>query len=78
MILATIVVQTLPGRAPAVRERLAEIEGLGSMRLDGDHRIEGTWRLPEDDTAEGLSEALRGMDADIVAVYPTFLDRAFE
>ncbi len=71
MLLTSIVVETLPGRARAVAERMGHIRGMGQASADGDHRVLATWKVPENDTLEGLTEVLRAMNPEIVEVYPT-------
>jgi hypothetical protein len=71
MKLATVTIQTRPGRAPSVADHLAFAGGL-SFRTDGDHRLTGSLTLPDANTAEGLAEALQAIDGDIVSVYAQF------
>jgi len=73
MRLAMIAVETLPGRARAVAEDMGRIKGMGTLAAEGDHRVVGTWTIPEDDTLDGLSEVLRAMNPEILEVYPTFV-----
>lgn len=71
MLVANIVVETLPGKARTVAERMGHIKGMGSLSADGDHRVIATWMVPDSDTSEGLSEVLHAMNPEIVQVYPT-------
>jgi len=71
MLVATIVVETLPGAAVAVAERMGHIQGMGVPVAEGDHRVVATWRVPDNDTPEGLSEVLHALNPEIVDVYPT-------
>jgi hypothetical protein len=73
MLVAKIVVETLPGKASAVAAHMGQMKGMGSLSADGDHRVIGTWRIPDNDTLEGLSEVLHAMNPEIVEVYPTFV-----
>jgi len=68
MLVANIVVETLPGKARIVAEQMARIKGMASPAADGDHRVTATWTVPENDTLEGLSEVLRAMNPEIVEV----------
>jgi hypothetical protein len=70
MIVANIVIRTLPGKGPAVERHLGAVPGLGPLHLDGGHRLYGTWRVTENETPERLAERLSSLDPDIVAVYP--------
>jgi hypothetical protein len=73
MLVANIVVETLPGKARAVAERMEQIMGMGSLSADGDGRVVGTWKVPDCDTVEGLSEVLQAMNPEIICVYPSMV-----
>lgn len=73
MIVANIVVETLPGKARTVAERMEQIRGMGPLCADGDCRVTGTWRVHDCDTVEGLSEVLHAMNPEIVCVYPAMV-----
>jgi hypothetical protein len=73
MRLAKIVVETLPGRARAVAEDMGHIKGMAALAAEGDHRVSGTWTIPDDDSLEALSEVLQAMNPEILEVYPTFV-----
>ena len=73
MLVASIVVETLPGKALAVAERMGHIQGMGPPSADGDHRVLATWKVPEGGTPEGLSEVLHAMNPEILEVYPTLV-----
>lgn len=75
MLVASIVAETLPGRARIVAERMAHLEGMGSSAAEGDCRVVAIWRVPDGDTLEGLSEVLQAMNPEIVFVYPTVVGR---
>jgi hypothetical protein len=75
MLVASIVVETLPGRARTVAERMARLAGMGSSSAEGDHRVVAIWKVPDGDTLEGLSEVLQAMNPEIVFVCPTVVDR---
>jgi len=62
MLVASLVVETLPGKATTVVERMGRISGMGPIAGDGDHRITAEWKVPESDNPEGLSEVLRAMN----------------
>lgn len=71
MIVANLVLETLPGTAPAVVERLGALRGVESLCADGDHRVTATWRVPDGDTAEALGEVLQALNPEIVEVFST-------
>jgi hypothetical protein len=73
MLVADIVVETLPGKAQVVAERMGLLQGMGPPVAEGDHRVRATWRVHDCDTVEGLSEVLQAMNPEIVQVYPALL-----
>lgn len=62
-----LVIDTLPGRAGRVAQRVRWNEDLRFAGSDGDHRIRAVWRI-ERGPLEAISEALRALDSDIVTV----------
>ena len=73
MLLANIVIETLPGKAHAVAERMGRLAGMGALAAEGDRRVTATWKVPDCDTVEGLSEVLQAMNPEIVQVYPALV-----
>ena len=71
MMVASIVIETLPGQARTVAERMGRLKGMGPLAADGDHRVLATWTVPDSDTLEGLSEVLQALNPEIVGVSPT-------
>ncbi len=72
MLVTDLVLETLPGAAAAVGERLGSMKGMEAIAVLGDHRITARWKVPDGDTVEGLSEVLQAMNPEIVQVLPTF------
>lgn len=72
MVIAGVVIRTLPGRAPAVAGRLVSVPGLNVLKDDGDARIAGVWRAESGEALEAAGEALVELDEEILGVYPTF------
>lgn len=72
MLVASLVVETLPGKAATVVERMGRIRGMRSIAGDGDHQVTAEWHVPESDTSEGLTEVLRAMNPEILEVLATF------
>lgn len=72
MLVANIVVETLPGKARAVAERMEQMKGMGSLSADGD-RVVAIWKVHDCDTVEGLSEVLQAMNPEIICVYPSMV-----
>ena len=73
MLVARIVVQTLPGKARAVAESMGQIRGMASLCADSDRCVTAMWKISDNDTLEGLAEVLQAMNPEIVEVSPTFL-----
>lgn len=71
MLVASIVIETLPGQASTVAERMGRLKGMGALAADGDHRVLATWTVPDSDTLEGLSEVLHALNPEIIEVSPT-------
>ena len=73
LLVASVVVETLPGKAHKVAERMGHIKGMGTLSADNDHRVTATWKVPDGDTPESLSEVLHALNPEIVEVYPTLV-----
>jgi hypothetical protein len=71
MLVAKLVVETLPGKANLVAEHMGHIRGMGPPSAHGDCRVTAVWRVPDGDTLEGLSEVLQALNPEIVHVSPT-------
>jgi len=65
-----IVLETQPGRARSVADLVGQIEGMGLLSVQGDHRVLATWSIPEGHhpEPEGLSEVLGAMTEEILEV----------
>lgn len=73
MIIAGVVIQTLPGLAADVATRLASFEGLSLRGGDGDDRIAAVWSTETPESLEKLAESLVTGDESILGVYPVFV-----
>ncbi len=73
MLIARVVVETLPGQARTVAERMAHLSGIGSLSAESDCRVVADWKVHSCDTTEGLSEVLHAMNPEIVEVYPALV-----
>jgi hypothetical protein len=71
MLFAHLVIETLPGMAPAVGERMGRLSGVGGVSAEGDHCVRARWALPAGNTLEGLSEVLHAMNPEIIEVCST-------
>ena len=72
MLVADLVIETLPGMAPAVGERMGRMKGASSVSAEGDHRIHARWAVSDLEHFGGLSEVLQAMNPEIVDVQSTF------
>ena len=72
MIVAGVVVQTVPSRASAVAHRLSALPGFEVKNTDGDSRIAAVWTGESGEDLEALGEGLVAEDWDILGVFPTF------
>ena len=70
MQVTNIVLETQPGRPRSVADLVGQIEGMGLLSVEGDHRVLATWSIPEGHhpEPEGLSEVLRAMTEEILEV----------
>ena len=68
MLVARIVVETLPGKARSVADQMLRVEGMGAPATEGDHRVVVTWRVHDNDTREGLAEVLHALSPEILEV----------
>jgi hypothetical protein len=73
VIVAGIVIETVPGAAPRVAARLLRREGLELQAGDGDHRLAAVWSATDGATLEDFAESLLADDAEILGIYPTFV-----
>lgn len=76
MIVAGVVIETLPGKAPGLVPRLARMEGLRIHGGDGDRRLAAVWTASDAQTLERLAEALVASVPDVVGVFPTFVGQS--
>lgn len=73
MIIAGVVIQTLPGLGPEVASRLTNVEGLSLRGGDGEDRIAAVWAAETPELLEKLAEALVKDDEAILGVFPVFI-----
>ena len=76
MLVANIVVETLPGKAHTVAERMGSVRGMEGLAADGDCRVTATWKVPNDDALESLCEVLHALNPEIIEVSPTLVGEA--
>jgi hypothetical protein len=73
VIVAGVVIETLPGRAAEVAVRLAGAEGLRIAGGDGDSHLAAVLSAGEGRSLESWAEELLRSDEDVVGVFPTFV-----
>jgi len=73
MIVAGVVIETIPGRASGVADRLGARDDLEIVELDGDRRIAGVWSAPSGDELEKTIEACVKKEEEVLGVFPTFV-----
>jgi nitrate reductase NapAB chaperone NapD len=73
MIIAGVVIQTLPGQGPDVAMRLTGVEGLSLRGGDGEDRIAAVWSAETAESLESLAESLVKTDESILGVFPVFI-----
>jgi hypothetical protein len=73
VIVAGIVIETLPGGAAAVAARLAAIDGLAIRGSDGDRRLAAVWTTTSGQALERAAEGLLRADEAIVGIFPTYV-----
>lgn len=72
MIVAGVVVQTVPRAAETVAVRLRGVPGFQIHGDDGDSRIATVWTGASGEELEALGESLVERDPEILGIYPTF------
>lgn len=73
MIVAGVVIETVPGAAPRVAARLLKEPGLELQGGDGDRRLAATFTAPAGADLEALAERIVRTDAEVLGVYPTYV-----
>jgi nitrate reductase NapAB chaperone NapD len=73
MIVAGVVIQTIPGRQADVIARLVDVPGLQIKGGDGRDRIAAVWSAESAHSLEEIVESLVEIDEDVIGVYPTFV-----
>lgn len=73
MIIAGVVIETAPGRAVTVAERLRDCQGLQICGNDGNRRLAGVWEAASSAELERSARELVRSQEDILGVYPTLV-----
>jgi hypothetical protein len=75
MVVAGILVETVPGAEPRVAVRLAREPGISLAGGDGRCRIAAVCEAADGAALEALAERLLAVDEEILGIYPTFVGR---
>jgi hypothetical protein len=73
VIVAGVVIETVPGAAPRVAARLLSEPGLALQAGDGDRRLAAVFTGPDGPALEALAERLLQRDAEVLGVFPTYV-----
>jgi hypothetical protein len=73
VIVAGIVIETMPGAAPHAAARLLRREGLELQGGDGHRRLAAVWTAKDGATLEAFAKQLLAEEAEIVGIFPTFV-----
>lgn len=73
MIVAGVVIETVPGAAPRVAARLLQEPALDLRGGDGNRRLAGVLCAEDGVELERLGERLLASDPDIVGIFPTMV-----
>ena len=73
MLVAGVVIETLPGKMESVRESLGrETEGLTFKGDDGDRRLAAVWISQDGGALEKWAQRIVQSNDDVLGLYPTF------
>ncbi|HYG67401.1 MAG TPA: hypothetical protein VD838_07065 [Anaeromyxobacteraceae bacterium] len=73
MIVAGVVIETMPGEAARVAASLGAVDGLELQGSDGDRRLAGVWTGADGAALQRAAERLLASDPGILGVFPTFV-----
>lgn len=73
MVVAGVLIETIPGAAPLVAGRLVRVPGVSLQGGDGVRRIAAVLEAGDGAALEALTERLLRGDEQILGVFPTFI-----
>jgi nitrate reductase NapAB chaperone NapD len=73
VIVAGVVIETVPGAAPRVAARLLHEPGLDLQGGDGDGRLAAVFTGPAGGALEALAERLMRAFPEVIGVFPTYV-----
>ncbi len=74
-LVAGFVLETLPGAAPRVAERLARLPGISVVGGDGDLRLAAVWICRNGGSMDELADRLLEADPEVLGIYPAYVSR---
>ncbi len=77
-VVAGFVVETIPGAAPRVAERLASLPGITVEGGDGDCRLAVVWIARNGGSMGELAERLLEVDPELIGIYPAYISDIWE
>jgi hypothetical protein len=72
-LVAGVVIETLPHRAPFVENDLRRVDGLQIVGGDGDRRLAGVWEAKTGAMLLAAAEKLVQTHEDLLGIFPTFI-----
>jgi nitrate reductase NapAB chaperone NapD len=73
MIVAGVVIQTLPGCAARVEQRLGRVPGLRVQGCDQAGRLAAVWEGERGAELESFAQELLEADAEVLGVFPVYV-----
>lgn len=73
MVVAGLVIETVPRSAESVARRLGRQPGLEIKGVDGDCRIAAVWTGESGEDLEQASERIVAEDEEVLGIFPTFV-----
>ena len=73
MIVAGVVIETVPGAAPRVAARLLARDGVELQGGDGDHRLAAVLTAADGAAMERFAEEAVGSDPEVLGIFPTYV-----
>ena len=73
MVVAGLVIETLPHKAASVAARLDHCHGLEIRGDDGDRRLAAVWKGKTGEELEKASEEIIATETEVLGIFPTFV-----
>jgi nitrate reductase NapAB chaperone NapD len=73
MIVAGVVIRTLPGSTARVEGRLGRFQGLRVQGSDGEGRLAAVWEGESGRALESFAEELLAADEEVLGVFPVYV-----